>query len=133
ATITKRNKEREEVAKKENAAIDAYNAKEWIRYKRDLANISKGEEGYISEALAQALDLNHGEPQVKHGAGTRNPDRIISKGDAMLGGYSNILDSTGFFVYNHFKTGETLNFTYQNLKHARFDGKKITAITYDIT
>lgn len=51
----------------------------------------------------------------------------------MLGGYSNILDSTGFFVYNHFKTGETLNFTYQNLKHARFDGKKITAITYDIT
>lgn len=29
AEITKRNKEKEEAAKKENAAIDAYNAKEW--------------------------------------------------------------------------------------------------------
>ena len=63
AAITKRNKEKEEAAKKENEAIDAYNAKEMNRYKRDLAEISKGEEGYISEALAQALNLNNGEPQ----------------------------------------------------------------------
>lgn len=118
AAITKRNKEKEEAAKKENEAIDAYNAKELNRYKRDLAEISKGEEGYISEALAQALNLNNGEPQARHGATTRNPDRIIAKGDAMLGGYSNILDSTGFFVYDSFKTGETLSFTYQNLQNA---------------
>lgn len=131
--ITKRNKEKEEAAKQENEAIDAYNAKEMDRYKRDLAEISKGEEGYISEALAQALNLNNGEPQAKHGANTRNPDRIIAKGDAMLGGYSNILDSTGFFVYDSFKTGETLSFTYQNLQNARFDGKRISRITYDIT
>ncbi|WP_224212496.1 SspB-related isopeptide-forming adhesin [Streptococcus agalactiae] len=133
AAITKRNKEKEEAAKKENEAIDAYNAKEMNRYKRDSAEISKGEEGYISEALAQALNLNNGEPQARHGATTRNPDRIIAKGDAMLGGYSNILDSTGFFVYDSFKTGETLSFTYQNLQNARFDGKRISRITYDIT
>ncbi len=107
ASITKRNQEKEETAKKENAAIDAYNAKEKERYQRDVAAISKGEEGYISEALVQALNLNNGEPQAKHSAGTRNPDRIIAKGDAMLGGYSKILDSTGFFVYDHFQTGET--------------------------
>ncbi len=133
ASITKRNQEKEEAAKKENAAIDAYNAKEQERYKRELAEISKGAEGYISEALTQALNLNNGEPQAKHGAGTRNPDRIISTGNAMLGGYSNILDSTGFFVYDSFQTGETLSFTYQNLKKASFDGKKITKVTYDIT
>lgn len=133
AAITKRNKEKEEAAKKENDAIDTYNAKEMERYKRDLAEISKGEEGYISEALAQALNLNNGEPQAKHGADTRNPDRIISTGDAMLGGYSKILDSTGFFVYDSFKTGETLSFTYHNLKNASFDGKKISSVTYDIT
>ena len=133
AAITKRNKEKEEAAKKEKEAIDAYNAKEMDRYKRDLAEISKGEEGYISEALAQALNLNNGEPQARHGATTRNPDRIIAKGNAMLGGYSNILDSTGFFVYDSFKTGETLSFTYQNLQNARFDGKRISRITYDIT
>lgn len=51
AAITKRNKEKEEAAKKENEAIDAYNAKEMDRYKRDLAEISKGEEGYISKPL----------------------------------------------------------------------------------
>lgn len=131
--ITKRNQEKEEAARKENEAIDAYNAKEMERYQRDLAEISKGEEGYISEALAQALNLNNGEPQVQHGAITRNPDQIISTGDAMLGGYSRILDSTGFFVYDNFKTGETLSFNYQNLQHARFDGKKISRVTYDIT
>lgn len=131
--ITKRNQEKEAAARKENEAIDAYNAKEMERYQRDLAEISKGEEGYISEALAQALNLNNGEPQAQHGAITRNPDQIISTGDAMLGGYSRILDSTGFFVYDSFKTGETLSFNYQNLRHARFDGKKIRRVTYDIT
>ncbi|OSC34054.1 putative cross-wall-targeting lipoprotein signal domain-containing proteiin, partial [Streptococcus agalactiae] len=60
--ITKRNKEKEAAARKENEAIDAYNTKEMERYQRDLAEISKGEEGYISEALAQALNLNNGEP-----------------------------------------------------------------------
>lgn len=133
AAITKRNKEKEEAAKKENEAIDAYNAKELDRYKRDLADISKGEEGYISQALAQALNLNNGEPQARHSADTRNPNRIIAKGDTMLGGYSKILDSTGFFVYDTFKTGETLSFTYQNLQNASFDGKKITKVAYDIT
>lgn len=131
--ITKRNQEKEEAARKENEAIDAYNAKEMERYHRDLAEISKGEEGYISEALAQALNLNNGEPQAQHGAITRNPDQIISTGDAMLGGYSRILDSTGFFVYDSFKTGETLSFNYQNLQNARFDEKKISRVTYDIT
>ncbi|HEM3629180.1 TPA: LPXTG cell wall anchor domain-containing protein [Streptococcus suis] len=131
--ITKRNQEKEEAARKENEAIDAYNAKELERYQRDLAEISKGEEGYISEALAQALNLNNGEPQAQHGAITRNPDQIISTGDAMLGGYSRILDSTGFFVYDSFKTGETLSFNYQNLQNARFDGKKISRVSYDIT
>ena len=131
--ITKRNQEKEEAARKENEAIDAYNAKEMERYQHDLAEISKGEEGYISEALAQALNLNNGEPQAQHGAITRNPDQIISTGDAMLGGYSRILDSTGFFVYDSFKTGETLSFNYQNLQNARFDGKKISRVTYDIT
>ncbi|MBF9650196.1 SspB-related isopeptide-forming adhesin [Streptococcus pseudopneumoniae] len=133
AAIRKRNKEKEEAAKKENEAIDAYNTKEMNRYKRDLADISKGEEGYISQALAQALNLNNGEPQARHSADTRNPNRIIAKGDAMLGGYSKILDSTGFFVYDTFKTGETLSFTYQNLQNASFDGKKITKVAYDIT
>lgn len=133
AAIIKRNKEKEEAAKKENEAIDAYNTKEMNRYKRDLADISKGEEGYISQALAQALNLNNGEPQARHSADTRNPNRIIAKGDAMLGGYSKILDSTGFFVYDTFKTGETLSFTYQNLQNASFDGKKITKVAYDIT
>ncbi|MFS9142052.1 SspB-related isopeptide-forming adhesin [Streptococcus infantis] len=131
--ITKRNQEKEVAARKENEAIDAYNAKEMERYQRDLAEISKGEEGYISEALAQALNLNNGEPQAQHGAITRNPDQIISTGDAMLGGYSRILDSTGFFVYDSFKTDETLSFNYQNLQHARFNGKKISRVTYDIT
>lgn len=131
--ITKRNKEKEAAVRKENEAIDAYNTKELERYQRDLAEISKGEEGYISEALAQALNLNNGEPQAQHGANTRNPDQIISTGDALLGGYSRILDSTGFFVYDSFKTGETLSFSYQNLQHARFDGKKISRVTYDIT
>ena len=131
--ITKHNQEKEVVARKENETIDAYNAKEMERYQRDLAEISKGEEGYISEALAQALNLNNGEPQAQHGAITRNPDQIISTGDAMLGGYSRILDSTGYFVYDSFKTGETLSFNYQNLQHARFDGKKISRVTYDIT
>ncbi|VTS29929.1 agglutinin receptor [Streptococcus porcinus] len=131
--ITKRNQEKEAAARKKNEAIDAYNAKEMERYQRDLAEISKGEEGYISEALAQALNLNNGEPQAQHGAITRNPDQIISTGDAMLGGYSRILDSTGFFVYDSFKTGETLSFNYQNLQNARFDGKKISRVTYDIT
>ncbi|EHI69350.1 glucan-binding protein C [Streptococcus ictaluri 707-05] len=98
-----------------------------------MAEISKGEEGYILEALAQALNLNNGEPQAKHGAATREPDQVIAKGDALLGGYSNILDSTGFFVYNQFSTGETLTFNYSNLQNARFDGKQITNITYDIT
>lgn len=133
AAIIKRNKEKEEAAKKENEAIDAYNTKEMNRYKRDLADISKGEEGYISQALAQALNLNNGEPQARHSADMRNPNRIIAKGDAMLGGYSKILDSTGFFVYDTFKTGETLSFTYQNLQNASFDGKKITKVAYDIT
>ncbi|MDQ8807348.1 GbpC/Spa domain-containing protein, partial [Streptococcus ruminantium] len=132
-TITKRNQEKEVAARKENEAIDAYNAKELERYQRDLAEISKGEEGYISEALAQALNLNNGEPQAQHGAITRNPNQIISTGDAMLGGYSRILDSTGFFVYDSFKTGETLSFNYQNLQNARFDGKKISRVRYDIT
>lgn len=131
--ITKRNQAKEVAARKENEAIDAYNAKEMERYQRDLAEISKGEEGYISEALAQALNLNNGEPQAQHGAITRNPNQIISTGDAMLGGYSRILDSTGFFVYDSFKTGETLRFNYQNLQNARFDGKKISRVTYDIT
>ncbi|HEM2997531.1 LPXTG cell wall anchor domain-containing protein [Streptococcus suis] len=131
--ITKRNQEKEAATRKENEAIDAYNAKELERYQRDLAEISKGEEGYISEALAQALNLNNGEPQAQHGAITRNPDQIISTGDAMLGGYSRILDSTGFFVYDSFKTGETLSFNYQNIQHARFDRKKISRVTYDIT
>lgn len=130
---TKRNQEKEDAARKENEAIDAYNAKELERYQRDLSEISKGEEGYISEALAQALNLNNGEPQAQHGAITRNPDQIISTGDAMLGGYSRILDSTGFFVYDSFKTGETLSFNYQNLQNARFDGKKISRVSYDIT
>lgn len=133
AAIIKRNKEKEEAAKKENEAIDAYNTKEMNLYKRDLADISKGEEGYISQALAQALNLNNGEPQARHSADMRNPNRIIAKGDAMLGGYSKILDSTGFFVYDTFKTGETLSFTYQNLQNASFDGKKITKVAYDIT
>lgn len=133
AAITKRNKEKEEVARTENEAIDAYNAKEMERYKRDLAEISKGEEGYISQALAQALNLNNGEPQARHSADTRNPNRIIAKGDAMLGGYSKILDSTGFFVYDTFKTGEALSFTHQNLQNASFDGKKIIKVAYDIT
>ena len=75
AAITKRNKEKEEAAKKENDTIDAYNTKEMERYKRDLAEISKGEEGYISQALAQALNLNNGEPQARHSADTRNPYR----------------------------------------------------------
>lgn len=131
--ITKRNQEKEAAARKENEVIDAYNTKEMERYQRDLAEISKGEEGYISEALAQALNLNNGEPQAQHGAITRNPNQIISTGDAMLGGYSRILDSTGFFVYDSFKTGETLSFNYQNLQNARFDGKKISRVTYDIT
>ncbi|HEM6422222.1 TPA: hypothetical protein U2D64_002025, partial [Streptococcus suis] len=117
--ITKRNQEKEATARKENEAIDTYNAKEMERYQRDLTEISKGEEGYISEALAQALNLNNGEPQAQHGAITRNPDQIISTGDAFLGGYSRILDSTGFFVYDSFKTGETLSFNYQNLQNAR--------------
>ncbi|HFI0422757.1 TPA: GbpC/Spa domain-containing protein, partial [Streptococcus suis] len=131
--ITKRNKEKEAAARKENEAIDAYNAKELERYQRDLAEISKGAEGYISEAFAQALNLNNGEPQAQHGANTRNPNQIISTGDALLGGYSRILDSTGFFVYDSFKTGETLSFNYQNLQNARFDGKKISRVTYAIT
>ncbi|HHA6169778.1 TPA: SspB-related isopeptide-forming adhesin [Staphylococcus aureus] len=131
--ITKRNQAKEVAARKENEAIDAYNAKEMERYQRDLAEISKGEEGYISEALAQALNLNNGEPQAQHGAITRKPNQIISTGDAMLGGYSRILDSTGFFVYDSFKTGETLSFNYQNLQNARFDGKKISRVSYDIT
>lgn len=113
--------------------LTLHNTKEMERYKRDLAEISKGEEGYISQALAQALNLNNGEPQARHSADTRNPNRIISKGDAMLGGYSKILDSTGFFVYDTFKNRETLSFTYQNLQNARFDGKKITKVAYDIT
>ncbi len=57
--ITKRNQEKEATARKENEAIDTYNAKEMERYQRDLTEISKGEEGYISEALAQALNLNN--------------------------------------------------------------------------
>ncbi|MFX3810246.1 hypothetical protein ACJBSY_11860, partial [Streptococcus suis] len=80
-------------------AIVAYNTIELERYHRDLAEISKGEEGYISEALALALNLNNGEPQAQHGAISRNPNQIISTGDTMLGGFSRILDSTGFFVY----------------------------------
>ncbi|WP_105141941.1 SspB-related isopeptide-forming adhesin [Streptococcus suis] len=131
--ITKRNQEKEAAARKENEAIDAFNAKELERYQRDLAEISKGDEGYISEALAQALNLNNGEPQAQHGAITRNPNQIISTGDALLGGYSRILDSTGFFVYDSFKTGDTLSFNYQNIQNARFDGKKISRVTYDIT
>lgn len=129
----KTNLEKEVAARKENEAIETYNAKELERYQRDLAEISKDEEGYISEALAQALNINNGEPQAQHGAITRNPNQIISTGDAMLGGYSRILDSTGFFVYGNFKTGETLSFNYQNLQNARFDGKKISRVTYDIT
>lgn len=131
--IIKRNQEKEEAARKENEAIDAYNAKELERYQGDWAAISKGEEGYIFEALTQALNLNNGEPQAQHGAITRNPDQIISTGDAMLGGYSRILDSTGFFVYDSFKTGENLSFNYQNLQNAQFDGKKISRVSYDIT
>lgn len=131
--ITKRNQEKEDTAKKENEAIDAYNTKEMDRYKRDLAETSKGEEGYISEALTQALNLNKGESQARHSADTRNPNRIIAKGDPILGGYSKILDSTVFFVYDTSKIGETLSFTYQQLQNARFDGKKITKVAYDFT
>ncbi|MFX3849742.1 hypothetical protein ACJBT6_10690, partial [Streptococcus suis] len=75
-------------------------------------------------ALALALNLNNGEPQAQLGDITRNPDQIISTGDAFLGGYSRILDSTGFFDYDSFKTCETLSFKYQNIKNERFDGKK---------
>ncbi|MEG3288874.1 GbpC/Spa domain-containing protein [Streptococcus suis] len=131
--IKKRNAQKQAEADATNKANEAYNASEKARYDRELAEIQKGEEGYISEALAQALDLNRGEPQALHGAVTRNPDRILSKGDAMLGGYSNILDSTGFFVYDQFRTGETLRFNYSNLQNASFAGKKITGVTYDIT
>ncbi len=56
------------------------------------------------------MSINNGEPQAQHGAISRNPDQIISTGDAMLGGYSRILDSTGFFVYDSFKTAETFCF-----------------------
>ncbi|MFC3928802.1 SspB-related isopeptide-forming adhesin [Streptococcus caprae] len=131
--IKKRNAQKQAEADATNKANEAYNASEKSRYDRELAEIQKGEEGYISEALAQALDLNRGEPQAQHGAATRTPDRILSKGDAMLGGYSNILDSTGFFVYDQFRTGETLRFNYSNLQNASFAGKKITGVTYDIT
>ncbi|MGT2866937.1 SspB-related isopeptide-forming adhesin [Streptococcus fryi] len=131
--IKKRNAQKQAEADATNKANEAYNASEKARYDRELAEIQKGEEGYISEALAQALDLNRGEPQTQHGAATRNPDHIISTGDAMLGGYSRILDSTGFFVYDQFRTGETLRFNYSNLQNASFAGKKITGVTYDIT
>lgn len=131
--IKKRNAQKQAEADATNKANEAYNASEKARYDRELAEIQKGEEGYISEALAQALDLNRGEPQAQHGAATRNPDHIISTGDAMLGGYSRILDSTGFFVYDQFRTGETLRFNYSNLQNASFAGKKITGVTYDIT
>lgn len=131
--IKKSNAQKQAEADAKNQDIKAYNASEKARYDRELAEIRKGEEGYISEALAQALDLNRGEPQAQHGAATRNPDHIISTGNAMLGGYSNILDSTGFFVYDQFRTGETLRFNYSNLQNASFAGKKITGVTYDIT
>ncbi|WP_074411136.1 SspB-related isopeptide-forming adhesin [Streptococcus suis] len=131
--IKKRNAQKQAEADATNKANEAYNASEKARYDRELAEIRKGEEGYISEALAQALDLNRGEPQAQHGAATRNPDHIISTGNAMLGGYSNILDSTGFFVYDQFRTGETLRFNYSNLQNASFASKKITGVTYDIT
>lgn len=131
--IKKSNAQKQAEADAKNQDIKAYNASEKARYDRELAEIRKGEEGYISEALAQALDLNRGEPQARHGAATRNPDHIISTGNAMLGGYSNILDSTGFFVYDQFRTGETLRFNYSNLQNASFAGKKITGVTYDIT
>lgn len=131
--IKKGNAQKQAEADAKNRDIEAYNASEKARYDRELAEIRRGEEGYISEALAQALDLNRGEPQAQHGAATRNPDHIISTGDAMLGGYSRILDSTGFFVYDQFRTGETLRFNYSNLQNASFAGKKITGVTYDIT
>lgn len=131
--IKRRNEEKIESAKRENKAIDIHNARELERYKRDLAEISKGEEGFISEALAQALNLNNGEPQARPTAVTRQPNRVLAKGEPSLGGYNRILDSTGFFVYDHFKTGETLSFTYDNLKNASFDGKRIAKVSYDIT
>lgn len=131
--IKERNRKKQEEVARQNQAIDAENHADLARYNRELAEITRGEDGYISEALAQALNLNDGEPQARHGASTRNPDTIISRGDALLGGYSRILDSTGFFVYNHFATGETLQFDYQNLIHASFAGKKITHIQYALT
>ncbi|VHC84679.1 SspB-related isopeptide-forming adhesin [Streptococcus pyogenes] len=133
AAITARNKAKEEQVAAQNRDIEAYNLAERARYERELAEIQRGEEGYISEALAQALNLNSGEPQARHSAVTRQPDSTIPTGDPMLGGYSNILDSTGFFVYDQFQTGETLRFTYQNLQNASFAGKKITGVQYDIT
>lgn len=133
SAIKERNRKKQEEVARQNQAIDAENQADLARYNRELAEITRGENGYISEALAQALNLNDGEPQARHGASTRNPDSIISRGDALLGGYSRILDSTGFFVYNRFATGETLQFDYQNLQHASFAGKKITHIQYALT
>ena len=133
ATVKERNRKKQEEVARQNQSIDAENQADLARYNRELAEITRGEDGYISEALAQALNLNDGEPQARHGASTRNPDSIISRGDALLGGYSRILDSTGFFVYDHFATGETLQFDYQNLLHASFAGKKITHIQYALT
>lgn len=133
ATVKERNRKKQEEVARQNQSIDAENQADLARYNRELAEITRGEDGYISEALAQGLNLNDGEPQARHGASTRNPDSIISRGDALLGGYSRILDSTGFFVYDHFATGETLQFDYQNLLHANFAGKKITHIQYALT
>lgn len=133
ATVKERNRKKQEEVARQNQSIDAENQADLARYNRELAEITRGEDGYISEALAQGLNLNDGEPQARHGASTRNPDSIISRGDALLGGYSRILDSTGFFVYDHFATGETLQFDYQNLLHANFAGKKITHIQYTLT
>ena len=45
---------KEEAAKKENDAIETYNAKEMERYKRDLAEISKGKKA-ISQKLLLRL------------------------------------------------------------------------------
>lgn len=133
AAIRERNRQKTEAVHRQNQVIDQANQADLARYNREKEAITRGEEGYISEALVQALNLNDGEPQARHGAATRNPDTIMSRGDSFLGGYNNILDSTGFFVYNSFRTGETLEFDYSNLTHASFAGKKISRIHYAIT
>lgn len=162
--VSQANNTKKETYEAQKAAVEAKNAKakadydasmaqyqkefseyqaKYAQYQRDLATYEAqkaaaqanvGKEGYPTRLLFQALNLDKGEPQARHGNfASRNPDGIIGKGNKELGGYSRILDSTGFFVYNNVSQGETFHFNYTNLQNATFNKQPITQVQYDIT